>query len=255
MPFSRRENARHATLLFRAEGVNVQTADAEEKRTKMRKLMMMMAVLSWFAMCTISAFANAKSDWMALHDNPKISLTNTIVVGSQTIHTRDLLKKGIHYMVVCPGVELVLVSQAIWTLRMSGNVTIDGGISSDRSLAIELMPGSFTHVIAPSPYRNGKPSDVYGIIAGCGLLIHGCGTLSVSHEGEENFLSQGSGISAGNVLGWNGDIMVTKGASVRVQTWGSPAVHTSYGRDVQVVGALLETTGGAVIAGGGGCLF
>ena len=30
MPYSRRENVRHATLLFRAEGVNMQTKQARE---------------------------------------------------------------------------------------------------------------------------------------------------------------------------------------------------------------------------------
>jgi hypothetical protein len=38
MPFSRRENVRHATLLFRAEGINVQTTGAGEKEGKMGQI-------------------------------------------------------------------------------------------------------------------------------------------------------------------------------------------------------------------------
>ena len=196
--------------------------------------------------------ADAKAEWMRLHDKASISLTNTIVVAGNTIHTADLLDGGIFKQYVCPGVFLVLdfARTSIWTLQLSGNNEI-GFISASRSLAIELMPGSFTHVVAPAPYNSkGTPNRVYGIRTGCGLLIHGCGTLSVSHHGKESFLSQGSGISVGNEHGWNGDLLVTDGASVRVQTWGSPAIYADDGQAVSFVGALLETTGGAVIAEG-----
>ena len=209
-----------------------------------------LVTVALIAFSAIGAFATQRSigEWYELHDNSVISLTNTIVVGSQTIHTKDLLKDDITYKHVDSGIDLVLTGKAIWTLRLSGNTTISGGISSDRSLAIELMPGSSTHVRAPHPYDDsGEPKKVYGIRVGCGLLIHGSGALSVSHEGEDA-LSQGCAISAGNVLGWNGDFLITGGALVQVQTEGVSAINEGIGGRgcVSVIGALLETTGGKI---------
>lgn len=213
-----------------------------------------LVTVALIAFSAIGAFATQKSigEWYELHDNPAISLTNTIVVGSQTIHTEDLLKDDITYKHVDSGIDLVLTGQAIWTLRLSGNPTISGGISSEKSLAIELMTGSSTHVTAPHPYEDsGEPKEVYGIHVGSGLLIHGSGALSVSHEGEDAW-SQGCAISAGNVLGRDGDSLITGGASVQVQTEGVSAINEGIGGRgcVSVIGAVLQTIGGKIYCHG-----
>lgn len=208
-----------------------------------------LAVAAWIALSAMGSFADAKSAWFSDHDIPWITLTNTITVGTQTIHTKDLLKNGIASKNLGGGVELVRTG-SIWTLRMSGNVAI-GGIGADRTIIIELMPGAFVHVAAPKPETDaGKPKKTYGIAVGQGLLIHGNGTLLVSHTGT-NYVKQGYGILSGQTLGWEGDLLMTDGASVRIRTEGVFPIHTENGGNehstrLSVVGALLETTGGKI---------
>ncbi len=209
----------------------------------------------WYDTHTVSV-----GDWYACHAKPAHSLTNTITVGDSTkegstVNTKDLLKKKITSYTFPAGAVLTRTGD-IWTLKLSGNVTIGGdGISASRSLVIELAPGSYTHVAPTKLYKNGNPLDAYGVRSGCGLLITGPGTLSVSHAGEK-----GAGISTGNVLAWEGDLLITDGAFVRVQSPNVNAVtasNTNYGNKydfyphyVAVVGALLETTSGKVFSQG-----
>ena len=209
-----------------------------------------LAATALVALSAMGSFADAKSAWFADHSFSWVTLTNTITVnvGSETptvVHTKDLLKNGITSKNLGGGVTLVL-TDSIWTLRMSGNVSING-IDSKKSIAIELMPGSFTHITAPRPYTDtGNNKSVYGIYCEHGLLIHGSGALSVSHLGS-SLSSQGCGIAIRYC-----DLLITGGASVRVQTAGVPAIEAGKNgdgtsmSDLSVIGALLETTGGRV---------
>lgn len=205
----------------------------------------------WYAAHTISV-----GDWYECHDRPAHSLTNTITVGDasvegSTVNTKDLLKNGITSYAFPDGPVLQLTGD-IWTLKLSGNTTIEGeGISATRSIVIELAPGSYTHIDPKTSNKSGNPINAYGVYAGCGLLITGPGTLSVSHMGE-----RGAGISTGNALGSQGDFLITDGASVRIQSPYVNAIDVSYPNYgnaynfyphyLAVVGALLETTDGKI---------
>ena len=145
----------------------------------------------------------------------------------------------------CSGVELVKYAGVpVWTLRMSDNAFVDCEISANRSFAIELTPGASAKIRAPYPYTSsGRTTNaVYGIDCYYGVLIYGNGTLSVSHNG-----SRGHGVKA-----TYGDLLITGGASVHVQTDGAraidagPSEEMGTGGSLSVIGALLETTGGGI---------
>ena len=226
-----------------------------------------LAAAALVALSAMGSFANPTSvaEWYASNDTLEpLKFTRfdlrrydaeTDRIVRETIDPNDLayydrslpdneIARGV--MPRCSGVELVLYANApVWTLRMSGNAHVDGyEIRANRSFAIELTPGASAKIRAPYPYTNsGKTTNtVYGIYCDYGVLIYGNGTLSVSHNG-----SRGHGVKASH-----GDLLITGGASVHVQTDGAraidagPSEELGGGGSLSVIGALLETTGGGI---------
>ena len=166
------------------------------------KKMLMSLVMAVMAMLSISAFA-----------------IEEIVVCGKKFSAKDL--EEIEIYEVCPGMELCSGRK----LRVSGKVSIGSSRITDKTTAgiyahhgidIELMPGSFLHIDVPlARDESGEPKTQYGIAVGNisgagsgGLHIYGPGTLSIAHDGEKG----------GGIVTRSGNVMVTDGASVRVQT-------------------------------------
>ncbi len=221
----------------------------------------------WFVACAAAvAHADILSDWYAEHcDYHQPSVIN-ISVGEEHVRRVPKKKDGNYYYIyerkigdnddwhetLFPLKLALCNAELMWdndviTLRLWGGEV--GAINADYSLCMELMPGTSSS-IAAGPIVNNKGSAInaYGIRTGCGLLIRGPGSLTVRHSGEK-----GEGISAGNVLGWEGDLLVAEGALVHVQTRGDcgvPSLHTDWGHKISIVGALLEARGGRIFAHG-----